>query len=59
MSEMVVKRMGELTWKSRRKNRVRAATLERRPSISAVRKVNVEEGNSGDPRYQPRDHHHI
>jgi hypothetical protein len=53
MTEMVMKWMGKLTWKSWCENAVRSPTLESRPTISCVREMNMEEGKSGDPGHQP------
>jgi len=52
---MVVKWKEKLTWKSGRKNGVNATTLKSRPTISCIRKMYMEQGNSGDPCNQPRD----
>jgi hypothetical protein len=49
MTEVVMKWMRKLTGKIPRENRVRSTTLERRPTISGIGDMNVEEGNSGDP----------
>jgi len=49
----VVKRAGVLAGKIRRKHGVRASTVESGPAVCGVRKMEMKEGNRGDPREQP------
>jgi hypothetical protein len=50
---MIGKWMGKLTRKICCENGVRSPTLQRRPAISGVRDMNVEERDSGNPSNQP------